>query len=116
MTVPAVHRLYVKSAPDALSGGKVENLVANAESGSASRVTLVAVRYQEDVLVDDRLKGLRQSVCVSRRQDRAGGRPAAVGGDENRDLLPRQAALAGLAAPAARLAIKLPLPLRLART
>ena len=50
--MPAVRRLY--SAPDALSGGKVENLVANAESGSASRVTLVTGRYQEDVLVDDR--------------------------------------------------------------
>ena len=56
LTVPAVHRLY--SAPDALSGGKVENLVANAESGSTSRVTLVTVRYQEDILVDDR--GWRQ--------------------------------------------------------
>ena len=69
--MPAVHRL--NGAEDALSGGKVEALVANAKSRSACRVAAVAVRYQEDILVDDR--DLFQGASVSRRQD---GRGVAV--------------------------------------
>ena len=71
----------------------------------------MAVTDQDDVLVHDRFDDVAQGIGIDRRKNRADRHAAAVGGNQNRNLLGRQAALARLPAAATRLAIKVPLAL-----
>ena len=111
LAVAAVDRLDVHGPPDALAGGGVDALVTDIERRRDGRIATVGVGDQQRVRGEDRLQHLSDVVCVQRRQGMAEGRAGPVGGDQDRHLLAREAALAGLAAASARLAIQLPLPL-----
>ena len=66
---------------------------------------------EQGIAGDDRLQRLLHALCVEGGQGVAEGRAGAIGGNQDRHLLAREAAFAGLAAAPARLAIQLPLPL-----
>ena len=106
LAVAAIDRLDVEGIPDPLSGRKVQGLVANAHGRCAGRIAAMTVGNQNDVGVHSRFKRRLQRLGVNRRKNLADGCAAAVSGDQNRHLFIRQAALAGLAATLARLAIQ----------
>ena len=94
-----------------LAGRGVDALVRDVERRRDGRIAAVGVGDEQRIRGEDRLQHVLHAVCVQRRQGMAGGRAAAVGGDQDRHLLAREAALLGLAAAPARLALQLPLPL-----
>ena len=75
------------------------------------RIAAVGVGDEQGIAGDDRLQRLLHALCVESGQGLAEGRAGTVGGDQNRHLLARETAFAGLAAAPARLAVQLPLPL-----
>ena len=106
LAVAAIDRLNVEGIPDPLSGRKVQGFVANAHGRSAGRIAAMTVRNQNDVGIQNRFEHRLQGLGVDRRKNLADGCAAAIGGDQDRHLFIRQAALAGLAATLARLAIQ----------
>ena len=94
-----------------LAGRGVDALVRDVERRRDGRIAAVGVGDEQRIRGEDRLQHVLHAVCVQRRQGMAEGRAAAVGGDQDRHLLAREAALLGLAAAPARLALQLPLPL-----
>jgi hypothetical protein len=101
-----VYGLDVKLASDPLLGGLIERLVADAEGGGAGRVAGAGVGDEQGVLVDDRPQGVDEGRRIDTWQNGAGRDTGAVGGDQDRNQLTRNAALAGLAAPLAGLSAK----------
>ena len=87
LAVATVDRLDVKGIPDPLSGRKLERLVANAHGGSAGPITAFAVGDENDIGVHRRFEDSFQRVRVDRRKNFADRRAAAVGSDQNRNLL-----------------------------
>ena len=81
------------------------------ERRSGGRIAAAGVRDEQGIPSDDRLQRLPHAVGVEGRQGVAEGRAGAIGGDQDRHLLAREAAFAGLAAAPARLAVQLPLAL-----
>ena len=71
------------------------------------RIAAVGVGDEQRIRRDDRLQHLLHALCVQRRQGMAEGLARTVGGDQDRHLLAREAAFAGLPTAPARL----PLPL-----
>ena len=106
LAVAAIDRLNVEGIPDPLSGRKVQGFVTNAHGRSAGRIAAMTVRNQNDVGIQNRFEHRLQGLGVDRRKNLADGCAAAIGGDQDRHLFIRQAALAGLAATLARLAIQ----------
>ena len=106
LAVAAIDRLNVEGIPDPLSGRKVQGFVANAHGRSAGRIAAMTVRNQNDVGIQNRFEHRLQGLGVDRRKNLADGCAAVIGGDQDRHLFIRQAALAGLAATLARLAIQ----------
>ena len=106
LAVATVDRLDVKGIPDPLSGRKLERLVANAHGGSAGPITAFAVGDENDIGVHRRFEDSFQRVRVDRRKNFADRRAAAVGSDQNRNLLMRQSALAGFAPAPPGLAVQ----------
>ena len=106
LAMATVDRLDVKGIPDPLSGRKLERLVANAHGGSAGPITAFAVGDENDIGVHSRFEDSFQRVRVDRRKNFADRRSAAVGSDQNRNLLMRQSALAGFAPAPPGLAVQ----------
>ena len=71
----------------------------------------VGVGDEQGVTGKDRLQSLNHALGVEDRQGAVEGLAGAVGSDQDRHLLAREAAFASLAAAPARLAVQLPLPL-----
>ena len=72
----------------------------------ARRTGAVSVGYQNDIRVHDRFDSRPQRIDIDRRQNHTDCRPAAVSGNQDRNLFMRQTSFGGLASPAARLARK----------
>ena len=85
--------------------------MANTHCRRAGPIALTAVGHKHDVLVDDRTDCLFQRVGSHCGQNRTECCATTVGGNQNRHLFARQAALAGLAAPFAGLASQFALSL-----
>ena len=66
----------------------------------------MSVGYQNDIHVHDRFDSRPQRIDIDRRQNHTDCRPAAVSGNQDRNLFMRQTSFGGLASPAARLARK----------
>ena len=111
LAVAAVDRLDVQGAANPLAGGAVDALVRDAQRRCDRRIAAVGVGDEQGIAGDDRLQRLLHALCVEGGQGVAEGRAGAIGGNQDRHLLAREAAFAGLAAAPARLAIQLPLPL-----
>ena len=111
LAVAAVDRLDVQGAAHTLAGGAVDALMRDGERRSGGRIAAAGVRDEQGIPSDDRLQRLPHAVGVEGRQGVAEGRAGAIGGDQDRHLLAREAAFAGLAAAPARLAVQLPLAL-----
>ena len=111
LAVAAVDSLDVQRAPDPLASRGVDALVRDVERRRDGRIAAVCVGNEQRIRGEDRLQHLLHAVRVERRQGMAEGLAATVGGDQDRHLLAREAAFAGLAAAPARLAVQLPLPL-----
>ena len=84
-----------------LAGRGVDALVRDVERRRDGRIAAVGVGDEQRIRGEDRLQHVLHAVCVQRRQGMAEGRAAAVGGDQDRHLLAREAALLGLAAAVA---------------
>ena len=96
LAVAAVDRLDVQRAPDPLAGRGVDALVRDVERRRDGRIAAVGVGNEQRIWSEDRLQHFLHAVRVQRRQGMAEGLVTTVGGDQDRHLLAREAALAGL--------------------
>ena len=111
LAVARVDRLNVHGAAHTLTGAAVDGLVRDVERRRDRRIAPVGVGDEQGVPGDNRLQSLRHALGVEDRQGAAEGLAGAVGSDQDRHLLAREAAFVGFAAAPARLAVQLPLPL-----
>src|SRR5689334_19860446 len=66
-----VDGLDVQFAPHPLAGGRVEDLVADAQGGGAGGIAGAAIGDQQSIGADDRLEGRNESGCANRRRFQA---------------------------------------------
>ena len=76
----------------------------------AGRITVVSISGQKDVIINPGLKSALDTVSRDGWKNRTSGCSAAIYSNQYRNLFIRQASLAGLAAPAACLSVKIAIP------
>ena len=100
-------------APHADAGAQVDGLVTDARCAREGPVGGMAVRHQQDILVDDGRQTVMQLGRCQRAvsRDESQGLSRAVARHEDADLFTGNTTLAGMAAPAARRTRQMPRPL-----
>src|SRR3954471_21026812 len=98
----AVDGLDMEFASDALACRLVEGFMRNAQLGGAGWIIGGAVGDEERILADDGFKDGFDGLTRDRWQDCGQRASAAVGGDQDRHLFVRQAALGSFPAAVAR--------------
>ena len=93
LAVAAVDRLVVHGAMDPLASRRIGALVRNVERRRDGRVAAIGGGDQKSMRDEDRLQDFLHPASVQRRQGMTEDLATTVGGDQDRHLLARRAAL-----------------------